>query len=98
MADETEVDMTISSIWIQERVACRDRATIEKFVAGKLSTEEADYLRFHILEIGCPFCQASEEDLRLGLSKNTGEEGIRSRLSEATTEFLLKQQKKKTKR
>lgn len=97
MSDEREVDMTISSIWIQERVACPDRATLERYVAGKLSIEEADYLRFHILEIGCPFCQASEEDLRLGTTKNPGEEGIRSRLFEATSEFLQKQ-KEKTKK
>lgn len=94
MSEESAVDMTISSIWIQERVACPHRSILERYVAGKLSIEEADYTRFHIREIGCPFCQASEEDLRLGTSKSPGEEGIRSRISQATTEFLNKQKKK----
>lgn len=95
MSDEHEVDMTISSIWIEERVACPDRGIVERYVAGKLSVEEADYLRFHILEIGCPFCQASEEDLRLGTNKNPGEEGIRERLSESTSDWLRKKKSKK---
>lgn len=93
MSDEREVDLTISSIWIQERVSCPPRATIERYVAGKLSIEEADYLRFHIMEIGCPFCQASEEDLRLGTNKNPSEEGIRNRLVESTSELLRKKKR-----
>lgn len=94
MSEANEIDMTISSIWREERVSCPQRKTIQDFVAGKLTIEEADYLRFHILEIGCPYCQASEEDLRMKSSNAAGEEKVRDRLFEATTKFLQKQKRK----
>lgn len=91
MSEEpSEVDLTISSIWIQERVSCPPRDILKKFVDGSLSTDAADYIQFHIREIGCPFCQASEEDLRLGKKPERGEEDMRQRLFDKTSKFLRK--------
>ncbi len=88
--EDSEIDLTLSTIWREERVSCPNRNVLSKYVDGKLDVETADYLRFHIFDIGCPFCQASEEDLRMKATTAPTEETFRLRLFEKTSEFLKK--------
>lgn len=86
--EESEIDLTLSTIWREERVSCPNRTVLSKYVDGKLDVETADYLRFHIFDIGCPFCQASEEDLRMKAAAAPTEEAFRKRLFAKTSEYL----------
>jgi len=90
MEGPSAIDLTISSIWVEERISCPRRETLVKFVGGTLDIDTADYIQFHIRKIGCPFCQASEEDLRLKKGGHTSENEIRDRLFEKTSAYLKK--------
>ncbi|QDT08651.1 hypothetical protein [Planctomycetes bacterium K23_9] len=55
---------TIGGMWRRARVSCPDRSELGQFVLGTLPDEHADYIRFHLYEIGCRFCQANLDDLK----------------------------------
>ncbi len=54
---------TIGAIWRRGRLSCSDRATLGKYALGTLDSELADYIRFHLEEIGCRYCQANLDDM-----------------------------------
>ncbi|MCM2371410.1 hypothetical protein [Aporhodopirellula aestuarii] len=54
---------TIGAIWRQERLSCPDRETLQKYLRGELERDSADYIRFHLSEIGCRVCNANHDDL-----------------------------------
>ena len=55
---------TIGAIWRRSRLSCPSRAELGKYVLGTLDTEPRDYIRFHLEEIGCRYCQANLADLQ----------------------------------
>ncbi len=55
---------TIGAIWRRNRLSCPDRNQLGEFVLGTLPAQHADYIRFHISDIGCRYCQANLEDLK----------------------------------
>jgi len=61
---EDRGEHTAGAIWRRERISCPTRDQIGGFLLGAGDTELLDYIRFHIEEIGCPYCQANLEDLR----------------------------------
>jgi len=54
---------TLGGIWRAERLTCASRQQLGNYLLGVLEDEEAQYLRFHIKEIGCRYCQANLADL-----------------------------------
>jgi hypothetical protein len=55
---------TIGAIWRRHRLSCPDRETLGQFLLGVLEGEAAEYLRFHLEEVGCRYCQANVADMQ----------------------------------
>lgn len=56
---------SIGEIWRRHRVSCPTREQLGSFLLGTLDDEQAAYLHFHIQEIGCRFCRANLDDLKM---------------------------------
>jgi len=54
----------IGAIWRRGRLSCPDRSELGQYVLGTLEPAAADYIRFHLEEIGCRYCQANLADLK----------------------------------
>ena len=55
---------SIGAIWRRSRLSCPGRSELGQFVLGTLTGDEADYIQFHLDEMGCRYCQANLEDLK----------------------------------
>lgn len=55
---------TLSAIWRRGRLSCPTRGELGEFLLGSLSAEAEDYIRFHLDQIGCRYCQANLDDLQ----------------------------------
>ena len=64
LGQEDRGEHTAGAIWRRERVSCPSRDQLGGYLLGAGDTELLDYIRFHLEEIGCPYCQANLEDLR----------------------------------
>lgn len=54
---------SLGAIWRRHRASCPNRQTLGGFLLEALAPEEADYVYFHVTEIGCRACQANLKDL-----------------------------------
>jgi hypothetical protein len=61
---EDRGEHTAGAIWRRERISCPSRDQLGGFLLGAGDSELLEYIRFHIEEIGCPYCHANLEDLR----------------------------------
>ena len=64
LEQEDRGEHTAGAIWRRERVSCPTRDQLGGYLLGAGDPELLDYLRFHLEEIGCPYCQANLDDLR----------------------------------
>lgn len=55
---------TIGAIWRRGRLSCPTRHELGQFLLGTLENDAADYIDFHIRQIGCRYCEANVTDLR----------------------------------
>ena len=55
---------SLGAIWRRQRLSCPTREQLGSFLLGVLEPGHADYLQFHLDEIGCRYCNASLDDLR----------------------------------
>lgn len=55
---------TLGGIWRQYRVSCPGREQLGSYLLDVLDAPATDYIRFHLEDIGCRYCQASVADLR----------------------------------
>ncbi len=83
---------SIALVWKQERVSCPHRDLLEAYHYGSLDEQEADFVRFHLDRVGCPWCSANLEDIR-ELSKAESEResplrDLKDELLRSTTAFL----------
>jgi hypothetical protein len=61
---EDRGEHTAGAIWRRERISCPTRDHLGSYLLGSGDAEHLEYIRFHIEEIGCPYCQANVDDLR----------------------------------
>ncbi len=61
---EASLDMSIETAWREARVSCPARHWLARSLVGSLESGPAEYLRFHVEEMRCPWCAANLEDLR----------------------------------
>src|SRR5436190_17048044 len=54
---------TVGEIWRRQRLSCPSRSDLGAYLMGVIEPARADYIRFHIHEIGCRFCEANLTDL-----------------------------------
>ena len=56
---------SIGEIWRRHRISCPTREQLGSYLLEALDQEQTAYLHFHIAEIGCRFCQANLDDLKM---------------------------------
>ncbi len=55
---------SLGAIWRRKRLTCPSREQLGSFLLGVLVPAERDYLQFHLIDVGCRYCNASVHDLR----------------------------------
>ena len=88
-SDLPREDSLLTEIWETQRLSCPKRSTIGAYLLGTLDRPWEDYVRFHLDELGCRFCQANLTDLRrqtAGPKRST----LHTRIMESTIGFLRK--------
>ncbi len=55
---------TLGAIWRRHRLSCPSRTELGQFLLGTLDDDTAGYIRFHIEQIGCRYCEANLADLK----------------------------------
>ena len=64
-ADRGETGLhSLGAIWRRNRLTCPTRQQLGSLLLDVLDPELADYFRFHIDVVACPFCQANLADLQ----------------------------------
>lgn len=55
---------SLGEIWRRNRVGCPTREQLGSYLLGVLAEQVADYVHFHVEQVGCRFCQANLQDLK----------------------------------
>ncbi|MCP4193992.1 MAG: hypothetical protein GY768_25565 [Planctomycetaceae bacterium] len=55
---------SLGEIWRRHRVSCPDREQLGSYLLQVLETSHQEFVRFHLEEIGCRYCNANLEDLQ----------------------------------
>lgn len=77
----------LTRLWEQHRPSCPKRSTVGKWLMGTLEDEWAEYVAFHIEQLGCRFCQANREDLRTDTDENHSS-SVRNRIMQSSVGFF----------
>jgi len=82
---------SLGAIWRRQRLTCPTREQLGSFLLGVLDPDHANYLQFHLDEVGCRYCNASVEDLRAQqAAANVKEtESRRSKYFQSSAGYLL---------
>lgn len=54
---------TVGEIWRRNRLTCPSREQLGGFLLGVVADDLADYIRFHLEDVGCRICLANRADL-----------------------------------
>ena len=54
---------SVGEIWQRSRLSCPSRRELSGFLLQTMPKEEAAYVEFHLMTIGCRVCQANFKDL-----------------------------------
>jgi len=85
--DNDPPDSLLSEIWQKQRLSCPKRSTIGAYLLGTLEPAWNDYVAFHLDRLGCQFCQANLEDLKVKTT-DVHQSALRHRIMESTVGFL----------
>ncbi len=55
---------SIGVIWRRNRLSCPSRDELGQYLLGVLDQPVADYIEFHLQQVGCRYCAANLDDLR----------------------------------
>ncbi len=90
--DIEALEISISLVWEEERVSCPHRDVLRAFAGGSLRKDAADYIEFHLKDVGCGYCVANLEDLQTIDSSDQGRylKSVRERVMSSTRAFLEK--------
>lgn len=64
---------SVGEIWRRSRASCPARTVWAAWLAGRLGDAMAQYLKFHLEQIGCRHCQANVDDLQSAESHEISE-------------------------
>jgi hypothetical protein len=84
------LQISISELWFREHVSCPHRDILGRYARGELDAEAASYVRFHVEDLECAWCQARQAELEAG-STAEGRRRLaasRSRVGEATAVLI----------
>ncbi len=54
---------SLGDVWRRGRLSCPSREQLGSYLLGAMSEEAADYVAFHLEQIGCRYCRANLSDL-----------------------------------
>ncbi|MCB9918826.1 MAG: hypothetical protein H6832_10535 [Planctomycetes bacterium] len=82
--------MTVGSVWREARVSCPHTDILRAFQQDSLDAGQTGYVRFHVEEAACPYCQAVLEDLGRERAPDADAplENFRERLRSSTIHVL----------
>jgi len=69
---------SVGEIWYRGRLSCPTRSELGGYLLRTLTPETFEYLKFHLMTIGCRLCQANLQDLQ-ERSGNSEESSVRRR-------------------
>ena len=81
---------SLGAIWRRNRLTCPTRQQLGSLLLDVLDPDLADYLRFHIDVVACPFCQANLADLQGKAETTTPAAEDRRRKIERSSRHLLR--------
>ena len=55
---------TLGEIWRRHRISCPTREQLGSMLLDALSAEQSAYIKFHVEQVGCRFCNANLADMR----------------------------------
>src|SRR5688572_10550290 len=64
MQERDRGEHSIGAVWRRQRLSCPTREQLGSFLLDVLDEDLADYVRFHLETVGCPYCTANLADLR----------------------------------
>jgi hypothetical protein len=56
---------TLGEIWRRHRASCPTREQLGSFLLGAADPKSSAYVTFHLETVGCRYCEANLEDLKL---------------------------------
>ena len=63
MADsDALLTFTVATVWREQRVSCPHPDILQSYEAGALGDGASAFIRFHLQESECPYCNAVLED------------------------------------
>ena len=56
---------SLGEVWRRHRLSCPPRKQLGAYLLDALDSETANYIYFHLTEIGCRYCLANVDDLQV---------------------------------
>ena len=82
---------SLGDIWRRHRVSCPSRDDLGGYLLDVLEPELADFIYFHLTEVGCRYCRASLNDLEQLARDGTASAATRRRRYFQSSAGLLRQ-------
>jgi hypothetical protein len=79
---------TLGAIWRRGRLTCPTRQQLGSYLLDVLEPDLADYIKFHIEVVECPFCQANLADLEAKAAQPQAASRRYNRILDATRHQL----------
>jgi RNA polymerase sigma-70 factor (ECF subfamily) len=85
--DKGLLDMDVRRVWQERRVSCPSRHWLARLGEGTLAAGPTAFVRFHLDEMKCPWCQANVDDLA-EQALHADRNALVERVRETTQRFL----------
>lgn len=69
---------SLGDIWRRHRLSCPTREQLGSYLLGAMLEDASQYIEFHIETVGCRYCQANLEDLRIAQKQSKAAEPVAS--------------------
>jgi hypothetical protein len=70
---------SVGDIWRRNRLSCPSREELGSYLLGAMMDDAAQYVQFHIEQIGCRYCQANLEDLKAAEESSANAANVQQR-------------------
>lgn len=89
-ADDPQLDLTVSTVWREDRISCPHPHILQSFLQGGLLPGAAEFVQFHLADSQCPYCNAVLADFKARdeQAKEPVLEDMRDRLLRSTATAL----------
>ena len=61
---DPKLAFTVASVWRNERISCPHPHVLQSYLQGSLTGGAAEFVKFHLEDSQCPYCNAIIEDLK----------------------------------